>query len=68
MIRRVARAIASIGIIIGWLIAGVWLALSVSQIAVGRVSLQSCTSNYPLAATLTAPEFYRVLNQEMARC
>jgi hypothetical protein len=68
MIRKAARAVLSVGVIIGWFIALTWLALTVSQIAVGRVNLPSCASSHPLTAGITGPELHRVLSQEMTRC
>jgi hypothetical protein len=68
VIRDAVRAIASVAIIVGWFAALTWLALSVSQIAVGRVSLPNCVSDYPPKSSLSAPELNRVLVREMTRC
>jgi len=68
MIGKAARAVFSVGVIIGWFVALTWLALTVSQIAVGRVNLPSCISSRPVTTELAVPEINRILTQEMTRC
>ena len=66
MIRRAARAVASVAVVLGWVLCLVWLTLSVSQIAVGRV-LPDCRVP-PVAATMTVPELNRAILDSAARC
>jgi hypothetical protein len=67
VIRRAARAAASVIVIVGWVVSLIWLVLSVSQVAVGGVTLPTCQAP-PVAALMTAPEFNRAILEEMTRC
>lgn len=67
MIRRAPRTAASVAVVLGWALCLVWLTLSVSQIAVGRVSPPDCRVP-PIAATMTAPELNRAILDSVARC
>jgi hypothetical protein len=67
VIRRAARAAASVIIILGWVLSLLWLVLSVSQVAVGGITLPTCQAP-PVAALMTAPEFNRAILEEVTRC
>jgi hypothetical protein len=66
--RRFLRGVASVAVVLGWVLCLLWLSLSISQIAVGRVSLPTCAATPPPAALMTAPELNRAILTAMTRC
>lgn len=69
MIRRAARAVASVLVVIGWVVSLLWLTLSVSQIAVGGVNgLPTCQAPLPDVTMASALELNRAIVQEVTRC
>ena len=67
MIRRVARTLVPVAIIVGWVMALIWLTLSVAQITVGRAVFPECAAGHP-TGSVTETQLHRVLSQEMTRC
>jgi hypothetical protein len=66
--RRFLRAAASVAVVLGWVLCLLWLSLSISQIAVGRVSLPTCSATPPPAALMTAPELNRAILKAITQC